>query len=148
MSWSIVKSSQWNGEFINILTNAMPNFGRYSPIRIHHNVMNRREVMAKYLFVFHGGKMATNPADAKKAMEAWGQWFGSLGKAVIDGGNPVGKSSTVKSDGSLVSDGGANPASGYSLIEAPSLEEAHKKAKGCPILANGGSIEIAEAMDM
>ena len=104
--------------------------------------------MAKYLFVYHGGKMASNPADAKKAMEAWGQWFGSMGKAVIDGGNPVGKSSTVKSDGSLASDGGANPASGYSLIEAPSLEEAHKKAKGCPILSNGGSIEIAEAMDM
>ncbi len=104
--------------------------------------------MAKYLFVYHGGKKASNPADVKTTMEAWGKWFGSMGKSVIDGGNPVGKSSTVKSDGSLVSDGGANPASGYSLIEAPNLEEAHKKARGCPILAAGGSIEIAEAMDM
>ena len=104
--------------------------------------------MAKYLFVYHGGKHPSNATEAKKVMDAWGAWFGSLGAAVIDGGNPVGKSSTVKSDGSLADGGGANPASGYSLIEASGLEDAHKKAKGCPLLAAGGTIEIALAMDM
>jgi len=104
--------------------------------------------MAKYLFVYHGGKMPADPADRKKGMDAWGKWFGSLGAAVIDGGNPVGKSSTVRSDGSVASDGGANPVSGYSLIEAPNVEDAIKKAKGCPLLGNGGSVEIAQAMDM
>jgi hypothetical protein len=104
--------------------------------------------MAKYLFVYHGGKRASNPADVKKAMDAWGAWFGSMGPSVIDGGNPVSNSSTVRSDGSIAEDGGANPASGYSLIEAASLAEAHKKARGCPILASGGSIEVAEALDM
>jgi hypothetical protein len=104
--------------------------------------------MAKYLFVYHGGKPPANPAEIPEVMNAWGAWFGSLGAAVIDGGNPVGKSSTVKADGSLVSDGGANPASGYSLIEASSIEDAHAKAKGCPLLKAGGTIEIAQAMDM
>ncbi len=104
--------------------------------------------MAKYLFVYHGAKAPTNPEDIQAVMNAWGAWFGSLGAAVIDGGNPVGKSSTVRPDGSLVSGGGANPASGYSLIEASSLDDAHKKAKGCPLLKAGGSIEIAQAMDM
>jgi hypothetical protein len=104
--------------------------------------------MTKYLFVYHGGKPASGPGEVKKVMDAWGAWFGSMGSAVIDGGNPVGKSSTVKTDGSLVSGGGANPASGYSLIEASSLEEAHQKAKGCPILKAGGTIEIAPALDM
>lgn len=103
--------------------------------------------MAKYLFVYHGAS-APPPEDAKKVMDAWGAWFGSMGAAVIDGGNPVGKSSTVKADGSLVSGGGTNPVSGYSLIEASSLEDAHKKAKGCPLLKAGGTIEIAQAMDM
>jgi hypothetical protein len=103
--------------------------------------------MAKFLFVYHGGA-PINPANAKAVMDAWGAWFGSLGAAVIDGGNPVGASSTVKADGSLVAGGGANPASGYSLIEASSLEDAHKKAAGCPLLQVGGSIEIAQAMDM
>jgi hypothetical protein len=104
--------------------------------------------MAKYLFVYHGGKKPSNPAEVKKVMDAWGQWFGSMGAAVIDGGNPVGKSSTVRPDGSIANDGGANPVSGYSLIEAPSLDEAHKKARGCPLLAAGGSVEVAEALDM
>ena len=103
--------------------------------------------MAKYLFVYHGAK-APSKEDIKATMDAWGAWFGSLGSAVIDGGNPVGVSSTIRADGSLVSGGGANPASGYSLIEASSLEDAHTKAKGCPLLKAGGSIEIAQAMDM
>ncbi len=104
--------------------------------------------MAKYIFAYHGGSRATNPAEVKQVMDAWGAWFGSLGAAVIDGGSPVGKSSTVRVDGKLVEGGGPNPITGYSLIEASSLEDAHKKAKGCPLLKAGGTIEIAEAMDM
>ena len=104
--------------------------------------------MAKYLFVYHGGKPPKDAAETKRVYDAWGEWFGSLGAAIVDGGNPVGTSSTVLPDGSLVSNGGANPASGYSLIEAPNLADAHKKAKSCPLLQEGGSVEIAEAMDM
>jgi hypothetical protein len=104
--------------------------------------------MAKYLFVYHGGGHPANPAEAQEVMNAWGAWFGALGAAVIDGGNPVGKSYTVKPDGSLHDGGGANPASGYSLIEAASVEDAYAKAKGCPLLKAGGSIEFAQAMDM
>ncbi len=106
--------------------------------------------MAKYLFVYHsnGAEHPSDPEEVKEVMDAWGTWFGSMGAAVIDGGNPVGKSSTVQSDGSLVSGGGPNPAGGYSLIEASNLEDAHQKAKGCPLLQAGGTIEIAEAMDM
>jgi hypothetical protein len=104
--------------------------------------------MAKYVFVYHGGSHPSSKEEAAKVMAAWGKWFGSMGSAVIDGGNPVGKSSTVTSNGSVVSNGGANPASGYSLIEAPSLDDALAKAKKCPILAAGGSVEVAQAMDM
>jgi hypothetical protein len=104
--------------------------------------------MAKYLFAYHGGKSPSSPEEGKAVMDAWGAWFGSLGAAVVDGGNPVGKSSTVNPDGSLTSGGGANPVSGYSLIEASSLEDAHKKAAGCPLLKAGGTIEVAQCMDM
>ena len=104
--------------------------------------------MAKYLFVYHGGKIATNPQEAQEVMNAWGAWFGALGASVLDGGNPVGQSFTVRPDGSLTSAGGANPASGYSLIEAASAEDAHAKAKTCPLLKAGGSIEFAQAIDM
>ncbi len=104
--------------------------------------------MAKYLLVYHGGSHPESKEAQQKVMAAWGQWFGSMGKALIDGGNPVGKSSTVRSDGTVVKDGGANPVSGYSLVEAASLDEALAKAKGCPLLAAGGSVEVAQAMDM
>ena len=104
--------------------------------------------MAKYLFVYHGGKPATDPSEMKATMDAWGAWFGSLGAAVIDGGNPVGSAATVLADGSLVHGGGANPATGYTLISASDLEDAHAKARGCPLLKAGGTIEIAQAFDM
>ena len=105
--------------------------------------------MAKYLFVYHGGggQPATQEA-REKAMAAWGSWFGSMGKAVINGGNPVGKSWTVKSNGAVAKDGGANPVSGFSLVEAKNYEGAVDLAKGCPLLSNGGSVEVAEVMDM
>ncbi len=104
--------------------------------------------MSKYLFVYHGGNKPESDEEVAEVMNAWGQWFGAMGSAVVDGGNPVGMSSTVQSDGSVANDGGANPASGYSLIEASDLKDALAKAGGCPILASGGSVEVAEAFDM
>ena len=104
--------------------------------------------MSKYLFIYHGVKQPETEEEIAAVMDAWGQWFGSMGSAVVDGGNPVGKSSTVQSGGNVVDNGGANPASGYSLVEASDLDDALAKAKGCPILNDGGSVEVAEAIDM
>ena len=105
--------------------------------------------MAKYLFVYHGG--GDNPESDEEVaaiLDAWGNWFGTMGAAVIDGGNPVGQSYTVSPGGSVADNGGANPATGYSLIEASSLDDALAKAKGCPILEADGTVEVAEAIDM
>lgn len=104
--------------------------------------------MAKYLFVYHGGTAPKTEEEAAQVMDAWGNWLGSMGAAVIDGGNPAGLSKTVHPDGSVTNDGGANPVSGYSLIEATDDDDAIAKAKGCPHLEGGGTIEVAEAMDM
>ena len=51
-------------------------------------------------------------------------------------------------DGSVADNGGSNPVSGYGLFEAAGLDDAIAKARGCPILADGGSVELAEALDM
>ncbi|WP_281558369.1 hypothetical protein [Thalassomonas sp. RHCl1] len=104
--------------------------------------------MANYLFVYHGGNKTSDPAELESVIQAWRDWFTSMGDAVIDSGNPVGLSTTVNSDGSIVNNGGSNPASGYSIIAAASIEEACDQAKACPILASGGSIEIAEIIDI
>jgi hypothetical protein len=81
-------------------------------------------------------------------MEVWGAWFGQLGQAIVDGGNPISQAKTIKSDGAVVDGGGTNPLSGYSLINADSLDHAVTLAKGCPVLTSGGSVEVAEAIDM
>ncbi len=104
--------------------------------------------MAKYLFVYHGGTHPETEEELASVLDAWGQWLGSMGAAVVDGGNPVGMSSTVNPDGSVVDNGGTNPASGYGLFEASGLDDAIAKARGCPILEAGGSVELAEVMDM
>lgn len=103
--------------------------------------------MAKYLFVYHGGSAPTDPAEQEAEMAKWGAWFGELGAAVLDGGNPVGQSKTVTAAG-VSDDGGANPASGYSLIEASDYDDACAKAKGCPIVAQGGAVEVAETFEI
>jgi len=104
--------------------------------------------MAKYLFVYHGGKNPETEAEVAEVVDAWGAWLGSMGAAVIDGGNPVGMSSTINPDGSVTDNGGSNPVSGYGLFEAPDLDDAIAKGRACPVLTAGGSIEVAEAIDM
>jgi len=104
--------------------------------------------MAKFVFIYHGGSMPETQEEGAEVMAAWEAWAGGMGEAVVDFGNPVGKSSTVHSGGKVTEDGGANPTSGYSLVRADSKEQAVEMAKGCPILLRGGSVEVAEAMEM
>lgn len=104
--------------------------------------------MPKYLLAYHGGQMAQTPDEQAKAMAAWGGWFVSLGDAVVDVGNPTGPSRTLAADGSASAGGGPNPVTGYTLVSAGDLESAVSLAKGCPILASGGTVEVAETIEM
>lgn len=103
--------------------------------------------MATYLLVYHGGGMPETEAARAQVMEAWGQWFGRLGAAVVDPGNPVAQARTIRADGSVSLGGGPNPASGYSVITADSLDAAVALAKGCPVLQSGAAIEVAETFN-
>ena len=103
--------------------------------------------MANYLLVYHGGGMPQSADEQAKVMAAWGKWFGELGDAIVDGGNPVGQTRTIGANGAVSEGGGANPASGYSVIKADSMEQAVQRAKGCPILQGGGSIEVCETFN-
>ena len=100
--------------------------------------------MANYLLAYHGGSMPETEEGQAQVMAAWTQWYTELGAAIVDGGNPTGAAKTVASDGSVSHGGGADPVSGYTIIAADSLDAAAELAKGCPILAAGGSIEVCE----
>lgn len=104
--------------------------------------------MANYLLIYHGGgDMPEDPAVLASEMEAWTNWFAQIGPAVVDGGNPVGRNWTITAEGTT-EDGGPNPATGYSVISADSMQRALELSLGCPALANGGSIELCETFDV
>ena len=103
--------------------------------------------MANYLLVYHGGgDMPQGEAEQAAVMAEWMGWFGSLGAAVVDGGNPVGRAWTVTTDWT-VEGGGANPATDYSILSAESMDAALVMAKGCPVLKGGGSVELCETFN-
>ena len=100
--------------------------------------------MANYVLVYTGGGgMANDETARQQIMEAWGKWFGSLGDKLVDGGNPFGPSNSIASNGSVSSNGGAG-LTGYSIIKADSLQAATEAAKGCPVLSDGGGVEVYE----
>lgn len=102
--------------------------------------------MSKYVYIYTGGGMAQTPQEQAEVMQAWNAWFGELGAAVAEPGNPFGASASVASDGSV----GASTSGigGYTVISADSLDAAAALAKGCPQLTAGGTVEIFEAIDM
>ena len=103
--------------------------------------------MPKFMFVYHGGSMPETDAEVAEVMAMWKAWFADIGQDVVDPGNPVGMSKTVFAD-RVADDGGANPTSGYSIVSASDADDAVTKAKGCPILKRGGSVEVAEVIEL
>jgi hypothetical protein len=98
--------------------------------------------VAKFVLVYQGGAMAETPEAQEAAMAAWGAWFGSLGSAVVDGGAPFGASAAVGGGGSQTG------LTGYSILEAADLDAAAGLAGGCPILADGGRVDVYETIDV
>lgn len=100
--------------------------------------------MPKYLLAYHGGTMPSSPEEGQKVMKAWTDWIVGLGKAMIDPGNPTGPARTLSPGNKVGEGGGAGAISGYSILEAASLDDALRLCEGCPQLSANGSIEIAE----
>lgn len=99
--------------------------------------------MSDFVLLYEGGSMPEGEEAQKQAMAAWEAWFTSIGTALKDAGNPFTPASrTIASDGA-VSDG-TGRASGYSIIQADSLDAAVTLSKGCPVTQGGASITVYE----
>jgi hypothetical protein len=101
--------------------------------------------MANYLLAYKGGGMAQTDAEREEAMAKWGAWFGSLGQAVVDAGNPFGPSASVPGDGAG-GNGAPSRLTGYSIVTADTLTAATELAKDCPVLGAGGSVDVYETI--
>ncbi|MEA2676985.1 MAG: hypothetical protein QOJ81_1126 [Chloroflexota bacterium] len=102
--------------------------------------------MSNFLLLYHGGSRPEDPAEQAKVMTAWTEWFGKLGDALVDGGNPASQTRQIAADGGVTTVNGGAP-TGYSIIKATDMDSAVALAKGCPVLAGGASLQVAEIMD-
>jgi hypothetical protein len=103
----------------------------------------------KYVLAYYGGGMPETPEEQAKVMQAWGEWFGQLGSALADGGNPTsGAAKTISPDGTVKDGANGAAISGYSIIDAPSLDKATELASGCPVLEGGAAITVLETLDV
>jgi hypothetical protein len=102
--------------------------------------------MGKYVLVYKGGRMAETEEERNAVMAKWGAWFQGLGDSVVDMGNPFAASASVSADGSNGAAGSG--LGGYSILSASSLDDAVGKAGGCPILADGGGVDVYETVEM
>ena len=104
--------------------------------------------MADFVLVYSGGSMPETEEEQAKVMQAWTDWYTTLGPAIKDGGNPFSPvANTVSSDGSISRVSGT-PLTGYTIVTAESLDRATELAKGSPVLEGGGSVHVYEQMGL
>ena len=103
--------------------------------------------MARYIITYLGGDQPSSPEEGQQHFAKYKEWLSSLGDSAISPANPIKDTHTVNSDGSVTT-GSTTSMSGYTIIEADSMDSALAIAKACPFLDIGGSLEVSELMQM
>jgi len=103
--------------------------------------------LAQYIIVYVGGNKPSTSEEGKQHFAEYKGWLASLGDSAISPMNPLKNTTTVKPDRSI-DHGSSTSMSGYTIIEAASLDEALEAAKACPFLDIGGSLEVSELVRM
>jgi hypothetical protein len=106
--------------------------------------------MTSYMFLFWAPKEALakprSPEHARESGEKWHAWRQSLAKAghSVTGAQLEDRGRCVTGSGAVVEGGFGREhlMGGYFVVSASSLEEATELAKGCPVLKNGGTVEV------
>jgi len=108
--------------------------------------------MTKFLLTYTASTSAaeqmqnSDPASAQAEMDAWTAWGKRCGAHLVDFGAQLGSAQTVSSAG--VSPGTGN-ITGYSLLEADSMDAAVALLDGHPYFADPGcAIDVHESLPM
>ena len=93
--------------------------------------------MSKFVFVYYNGgdPSQTSKEEMDQIMADWGAWFQKLGSSLVDGGNPFGPGGQEVTAKGVEDIGGAENwhASGYTIVNADSMEDAVKMAQSNPM---------------
>ena len=92
--------------------------------------------MKRYMLLHLGFEPPT-----PEIMEAWGAWFQSIADRTVENGGFHGAAREISHDGVADLSMGPESITGYSIINAESIEEAEQLAKGNPFIK---SIRIYE----
>lgn len=103
--------------------------------------------MPQYVMTYFGGNPPATPEEGKAHMQAYQAWLGELGASAISPMNPLRGAQTISPEGA-VKEGSTSRMSGYTIIELDTMELAVAAAKRCPFLGIGGTLEVAELVDM
>ena len=103
--------------------------------------------MPQYFITYLGGDKPSSPEEGEQHMSKYRAWLSSLGDSAVSPANPLKDTSTVNSDGNVTT-GSTTSMSGFTIIEADSMEAALLIAKACPFLDIGGSLEVSELIEM
>jgi hypothetical protein len=103
--------------------------------------------MPQYVIVYVGGDQPSTPEEGKQHFAKYMRWLDALGDAAVSPANPLKDTRTVSPDGSVAAGGGTG-ISGYTIVEAASMEDALAMAKACPFLDVNGSLEVSELAQM
>jgi hypothetical protein len=109
--------------------------------------------MKKFLVIYNSSVSAMDqmknatPEQAKAGMDAWMQWAGKAGSAIVDLGAPVGPAATFGGNRKRT-DIKSNSA-GYSILQAESMDALGKVLEGHPhFFSPDASIEAHELLPM
>jgi hypothetical protein len=113
--------------------------------------------MKDFLFVYRNdfkNQPAGSPEEMQAMMKKWMDWMGGIAaqNKLVSQGNRLGSEGKVVKPGNVITDGPYTEIKeligGYSIIKAESFDEAAEIAKGCPILAVGGNVEVRDIIAM
>ena len=97
--------------------------------------------MPKYIFTYQV-PLGFVPGSDPKATAAWEGFFNDIASSIVDPGQPVAELTSIGEVGASTRLGG------YSVVDASSLEDAAGLAKGCPVVAAGGGVQVAQLADL
>jgi hypothetical protein len=103
--------------------------------------------MSQFMITYLGGNPPSTPEEGQQHMAKYKEWLVSLGDSAISPANPLKDTSTVNSDGSITT-GSTTTMSGFTIIDADSIDAALEFAKACPFLEVGGSLEVSQLIKM
>ena len=103
--------------------------------------------MSNYIVSYLGGNIPSNPEESAKHFEKYKEWLASLSSSIVSAANPLKDTHTINPDSSVTA-GSTTAMSGFSIIEANSIETAIEMVKSCPFLELGGSLEVSELMQI